>query len=140
METAYNVYKTHPDFDKIKFVVIPWMRESLNISSDVPLNVEHTMKKYKELIPQLDDSALNDYEDKLHYFIEDMPEEIKTRILGKIRPTEADPIGTNAYDLVLEEAKVHYPDILEPKWNIYDRAQRVKKFVNDYLEQHQIPE
>jgi hypothetical protein len=138
LETAYHAFKNHPTFDKIKFVIVPSMRECINISSDIPSNIEESVKEFKELIPQLDDSEFNKYPDKLHYFIEDFDEKNKESIKKRIAPKEGDPIGSNLHDLLLEEAEKVYPHKFEPRWNIYDRTGYVKKFIKKYMKENDI--
>ena len=38
METAYHVFKDHPNFSKIKFELEPTIREKIGISGDIPLS------------------------------------------------------------------------------------------------------
>ena len=99
----------------------------------MPGNIEDTLKHYRELIPQLDDFVLNEYPDKLHFWIEDFNSEIRDRVKPKIELSETDPSGSNAYSLMIEEAKKSVHHLLEPRWNIYDRAQSVKKFTKQYI-------
>ncbi|CAI2366147.1 unnamed protein product [Moneuplotes crassus] len=51
--TAYYVYKDHPNFASIEFILLPQLRESLNIISDIPSNIDEVIEEFKELIPQL---------------------------------------------------------------------------------------
>ena len=46
METAYHVFKEHPNFDKINFVLEPRIREKIGISGDIPLSNTEWMMQY----------------------------------------------------------------------------------------------
>jgi len=116
------------------------MRECINISSDIPANIEESVEEFKKLIPQLDDSELDAYHDKLHYWIEDFNADLIAKVKPNIVPDESDPCGTNAYRLVVNEAlklENHYR--FETRWSIYDRSERAKKFTKQYIQSNQIP-
>lgn len=70
--TAYYVYKDHPNFENIKFVLVPSVRESLNITSDIPTHVDEVVKEFQELLPNLDDSEINKRKDRAHWFLDDL--------------------------------------------------------------------
>eukprot|EP00343_Euplotes_focardii_P009499 CAMPEP_0205823748 /NCGR_PEP_ID=MMETSP0206-20130828/17773_1 /ASSEMBLY_ACC=CAM_ASM_000279 /TAXON_ID=36767 /ORGANISM="Euplotes focardii, Strain TN1" /LENGTH=210 /DNA_ID=CAMNT_0053121191 /DNA_START=18 /DNA_END=647 /DNA_ORIENTATION=- len=116
LETAYNVYKTHPDFKKIRFIVLPWIRESLNTSSDFPSDVENVIEEFKEVIPQLDSSLMDEYDDKKHFFIEDLQADLRDKIKEDIVEKDEDQLGSNAYELFIKESKAIFPARLESKW------------------------
>ena len=44
--TTIEMFKTHPNLDKIRFVVIPLVREVLHTINDVCMDVNIMMKKY----------------------------------------------------------------------------------------------
>ncbi|CAI2377197.1 unnamed protein product [Moneuplotes crassus] len=139
LETAYLIYHAHPDFENIRFIVLPVIRESLNTSSDIPSDVDQVIEEFRELIPQLDDSPLEEYEDKKHYFLEDLQTDVKDVIKAELEDDEDDPLGSNAYDLFIRESKQAFPGRLESKWNVYDRSVKAKKFVKNYIRNYQIP-
>jgi len=58
VQTAYNLFKNHPDFESIKFIILPSLREIMNHSSGIPGNIETTIEELKKFIPQLDHSEL----------------------------------------------------------------------------------
>ena len=147
LETAYHVFKAHSNFENIKFIVLPDMRESLGISWDIPVNIWEIEQEYKMLIPNIDFSLLDQIDDKLHYFLHNIEElvestqrpfNIKSEVLSKLELKLSDPIGTNAYDSMIEIWKRSYPKCLETIWNVYDRAARVKSYVANYLSQSDI--
>lgn len=139
LETAYLCYSAHPDFERIRFVILPIIRESLNTSSDIPSDVDQVIEEFKELIPQLDDSLLDQYEDRKHYFIEDLQTDVKDVIKAELGDDDEDPLGSNAYELFIRESKQVFPGRLESKWNVYDRSVKAKKFIKNYIGNYQIP-
>ena len=46
METAYHIFKNHPNFDKIDFVLAPEIREKIGISGDIPLSNSEWLRAY----------------------------------------------------------------------------------------------
>ncbi|CAI2377065.1 unnamed protein product [Moneuplotes crassus] len=139
LETAYLVYHTHPDFKNIRFVILPVIRESLNTSSDIPSDIDFIVEEFRELIPQLDDSLLEAYCDRKHYFIEDLQDEVKNVIQAELGENTEDPLGSNAYDLFIRESKKIFPARLESRWNVYDRSVKTKNFVKNYIKNYHIP-
>ena len=41
--TAYYVYKNHPNFENIKFVLVPELREQMNIFADIPIHIDELL-------------------------------------------------------------------------------------------------
>ena len=54
LETAYFMFKDHPNFKTIKFVVHPHIREPITMPSDLPDDIEQVLKDYKPFFPNLD--------------------------------------------------------------------------------------
>ena len=63
LETTYNLFKNHPNFHKIKFVLHPHMIERLHVAADIPLNrsLKEVINDYKSILPnlQLHDGEVN---------------------------------------------------------------------------------
>lgn len=140
LETAFHVYKTHPNFENIRFIILPLIRESLNTSSDIPSDIESVLAEFKEVIPQLDASFLEEYEDPKHYFIEDLQSEVKDKMKAELTENDEDALGSNAYELFIRESKAIFPARLESKWNVYDRSVKAKQIVKNYIRNYQIPQ
>lgn len=121
LETAYHIFKTHPNFKMIKFIVVPNLRESMNTISDIPENVDDVKAEFTELIPQLDYSLLKQCKNKYYYYIENMPKEIQRKIAKDIdlnpRSPYIDPAG-----IISELIKGINPKKMEGNWNSYDRT------------------
>ena len=128
------------------------MRESLGISCDIPVSINKIEEEYKSLIPNIDFSNFDLIEDKVHYFLYNIDElsensskklnkdSIKWEVLSKLETKVGDPLETNAYDLMIEICKRVYPKCLESIWNVYDRWERVKKYIKNYLQHNEIPD
>jgi len=62
MQTAYNLLKNHPHFDQIRFIIVPFCREHIHTSSDVPLPHSESAAIAKELFPNVDtETYFSDY-------------------------------------------------------------------------------
>lgn len=140
IETAYNVFKNHPDFDKIKFVLVPNMRESMDLAQDNPINIDELVREYREHIPHLDDSEIDKCKDRKQWFLDTLMPDLIHKVHPKIMEKKDDPCGSNLYDLIMEEQKLSHPNGFETRWNILERGQKVKKFVKNYIDEHQIPQ
>lgn len=46
METAYHMFKGHPNFGKIQFVLAPEIREKIGITGDIPLDNKEWSASY----------------------------------------------------------------------------------------------
>ena len=46
MQTTVEMFKNHPNVANIRFVVVPLLREVLNIYADVAMDVNVLMKRY----------------------------------------------------------------------------------------------
>ena len=129
LETTYHVFKSHPNIENIKFIVLPDMRECINISSDMPVNIEYTEKRFKELIPQLDFSEFDKFPDKKLYFLYNFDENVKQKVLDNLKDSSTDWLGSNAFEIMMEYAKPFHRGYFETFWNIYDRTERVKSLI-----------
>ena len=58
MLTAYHVYKNHPSFNKIKFIMVPELREHIEVAGDVPSDINEVVKSFKKMIPNLNTSLI----------------------------------------------------------------------------------
>ena len=95
MQTAALLFKDHPNFDKIKFIILPKAKESLEGPDDIPTNIDLTISEFSKDFPSLDATLFNKYEDKYMYFFEDLDESIRAELQPQIKEDESDPIGNN---------------------------------------------
>lgn len=129
METAYKVFKTHPNFENIHFILLPNMREAIDTSCDIPVNIADTVEKYRTKFKRFDCSKLEKYGDIPHFFLKDIKQDFAARIMSEKIADAEDPFGSNAFDLLLEEIDENYPDKTESISNLLRRIGKVKKFV-----------
>lgn len=139
LQTAYELFKNHPDLPSIKFILTPTMKEGLKRTSDIPTNIDTTVEEFKDKLPNMDLSLFDCYKNKYNYFFEDLQESLRNELEPKIERKDDDPLGNNLYDLIFEKTKINHPHRTESLQNIYERAQRTKKIIRDYIEQNQIP-
>ena len=64
IQTAYYVFKIHPDFDKINFVICPYIRELLGTTCDIPSKTIDVLEELSPLFPNLDTSLIKCYKFK----------------------------------------------------------------------------
>jgi phosphohistidine phosphatase SixA len=138
LETAYNIFKEHPDFSKIKFIVVPNLRESMNTSSDIPENIENIREEFTNIIPHLDFSLMNNYKNHIYYYLEDMSPEFNDKIIEKLSQNESNEY-IDPTDAILEEIRSKFPEKNESKWNALARTKIVKAFTKDYITKNIIP-
>ena len=48
IETAYYMFKDHPNFKNIEFIVHPLVRENIMTTSDIPDSIDNTLKNYAQ--------------------------------------------------------------------------------------------
>lgn len=138
LETAYNVFHTHPDFSSIKFVVLPDLREKLGGVWDIPGNITEVIHEFKEKLPNLDtkliDSCTGDREEclnvlKLVYdeskFANDelTPEQMEESTLAEI---------------LIKKVTQKYPEGSESLDNVRERGHKVRTFIAEYLKTHKL--
>ena len=64
IQTAYYVFKSHPDFEKINFVICPYIRELLGTTCDIPSKTIDVLEEFSPLFPNLDTSLIKCYKFK----------------------------------------------------------------------------
>lgn len=140
METAYHVFKTHPSFDSMKFIVVPKLREAVDTTCDIPVSVIETIEEFKEKFKNLDDSLFKEYGDVNHFFLRDINQSFAKKIMSVKQPDAEDPMGSNAFELLLDYINCNYPNKSESKKNILNRVAKVKEFIKTLLETNKIDE
>jgi hypothetical protein len=51
IESAYHMFKQHPDFDQIKFVLMPTARENLTAAGGIPIDTSEVLEQFSYLFP-----------------------------------------------------------------------------------------
>lgn len=145
VETAYLVYKDHPNFENIKFIILPSMREILGINGSCPIHIDEVLEEFKPLIPQLDDSEIDKRKSRAHWFVDDLKFETKNdeyhkKIDSELCESTDDTLKSNFRAILTEIYSEVFPNELESKWGIKDRAESAREFVKEYLVTNDIPE
>ena len=80
LQSAYFVFKDHPNFKNVKVILVPDLRESLQCTEDIPAPLDKTIETFNELFPNFDYSLL-DYDmsksNKDLWFLENLPDKQK---------------------------------------------------------------
>ena len=68
LQTAYYVFKNHPNFEEITFVVLPKLKEGLKTWSDIPNNINDTFNEFSKKFKHFDTDLFNWYKVTFYYF------------------------------------------------------------------------
>ncbi|CDW74856.1 UNKNOWN [Stylonychia lemnae] len=132
LQTAYLLFKEHPQFSKIHFVVHPLLRENTHTVCDIPESLESVKAEYLTKIPNLDFSligeSLSDDQKKIWYFY-DYQEPVRSYLLSRY---EQEQETKDEKQIMLEEIIKTYPDRLEDVFNTYLRREKFKQFLIEY--------
>jgi len=60
LETAYNVFKSHPNFNKIQFYADPSIREGLGYSCDIANPIDKTLSEWSQVFPNFNTQLVED--------------------------------------------------------------------------------
>jgi broad specificity phosphatase PhoE len=58
LETAYRIFHNHRNFENIKFMLHPLLREQLHCSCDIPADINLVLKDFQPRFPHLDTSLM----------------------------------------------------------------------------------
>ena len=133
METAYHVFKNHSNFDQINFILLPKLREALDTTCDIPNNILDTIEEFKGKFKSFDYSRIFKYLDVPHFFLEEIPGEVSAKIMQNKVSNVQDPLGSNAFDLLVEEIDRNYPNKTESIENMTQRIHKAKKSIGNIL-------
>ena len=130
--------KQHPDFENINFVIVPKLREKLKWSCDIPEGIDKTLSEFADLFPNLNTDLFDEFENRNHYFFEDLDMSIVDELLPKIESRAEDSFQSNLFELMLNKIKLNYPNDTESCDNVQERAVAVKKYIAQYLQEHKL--
>lgn len=134
LQTVHEIFKNHPDFDRINFVLMPKLREHLHSSNDIPVNIEEIVEQYKTIFPNFDTSMVSAYKDPLHYFIEDLQEPLRSKFLPNLKEKPGDCLNSNAFDLVASHIAEVFPERSESVRNTFERCEFVRARIKELLD------
>ena len=129
LQTAYHTFKNHPNFENIQFILVPKLREAIDTSWDIPLNIQDTVKEFQKKFKNFSFAEIEKYGDIPHYFLIDINQDFAKKILSLKVADEEDPLGSNAFELLLEFINETYPVKSESRKNILNRIAEVQKFI-----------
>ena len=82
------MFKEHPNFHSIKFILVPDLKEHLKCTCDIPGHIEPLIKHYSSLFPIFDTSLVDClsalYVHKDAWFLDTLAEVDKARILKEM--------------------------------------------------------
>ena len=130
--------KQHPDFEDINFVIVPKLREKLRCSCDIPEGIDKTLSEFADLFPNLNTDLFDEFENRNHYFFEDLDKSIVDELLPKIEPRAEDSLQSNLFELMLNKIKLNYPNDTESYDSVQERAVAVKKYIAQYLQNNKL--
>ena len=85
LQTAVNLFKNHPNFESIKFILLPAAREAIEGADDLPWNIDSILSEFGSEFPNLCTSHFDKYENKVNYIFEDLDEPLKAELIAKIK-------------------------------------------------------
>ena len=59
LQTAYLIFKNHPNFQNIKVILVPDLRDKLHSPCDIPGPIEEIIGEFDKLFPNFDYSLIN---------------------------------------------------------------------------------
>ena len=93
LQTAYHSLKTHPNFDKIRFIVHPLLRGKINSIWEIPANINDTIEKYSQLFPHFDTSLIMTdcpaEAKRADFYVYSLPEQVRDKILEEMKTKDA---------------------------------------------------
>ena len=68
IQTAFYIFKNHPNFQKMKFILVPKAREAMVGVADLPGDIDTVINTYSKLFPQgLDTSLIREPRNKWYF-------------------------------------------------------------------------
>jgi hypothetical protein len=127
------VFKNHPNFDNIKFILLPKLRESLDTTGDIPKNIFDTINEFKEKFKNFDYSRIYLYADIPHFFLKGIPDKDLVNVMKNKKSDPEESLGTNAFDLLTVVIDQNYPNKSESFRNVIKRINKVKQTIGEIL-------
>ncbi|CAI2376925.1 unnamed protein product [Moneuplotes crassus] len=135
LETAHNVFKNHPNFENIKFTLLPVMKECIVSTDDLPGNILKRVKDYTEIFANFDTSELEKYEDPYNFFLYDIDMDWARQVLAEIslkEEKEAEGLHPEVVNLLTSR----FPLYLESDKSLLKRVKKAKEFVKEFIERN----
>ena len=85
LQTALEIFKVHPNFQQIKFICVPDLKEHLHCTCDIPGPIMPLIEEFGPQFPNFDYSFLDKVEgDKNLWFLDTLERGDEERIRRKI--------------------------------------------------------
>jgi len=137
-QTAYNIFSSHPDFDKIKFVIMPLLREKFKFTCDIPSRTEDLLEKFGSKFPHFDTSFIQEPLEG------DSEEDIKYKSIAKLIYNDLKCFERNTLkpeednyeyitELMTNKIQVNLPNTTESEEDVRRRCNKVKQYLAKYM-------
>lgn len=113
LETSYHLFKNHPNFDTIKFIIAPKAKEGLRATSDIPGSIDEIEHEFSQKFPNFNLDLLKEYGNRLHYFFEDLDAHIVEELKDKIVSEDGELFKSNLFTVLQEKIVHHFPERFE---------------------------
>lgn len=128
IETAYYMFRSHPNFHRIKFILHPMVRENIMTAGDIPGDINKVVDQYGWEFPDFNTSFLpRGHEGKFDelYYTRDFSQDLLNKVNG---------LNKNDTDLVLcEEIREAFPKSIEKYEYTNGRVQQMKEFFKQFV-------
>lgn len=141
LQTAYRLFKYHPDFSSIRFIVCPLIREKFGGINNLPSDTKEIIEEFAPKFPNLDISQLMDVkksgEKKFKNLLKMMYKESRyaSETLTPEQGNEA-----KLFKILKKKIAENYPMASETTENVLERAQKMKKLVAEYIRAEKLNE
>ncbi|CAI2376484.1 unnamed protein product [Moneuplotes crassus] len=128
LQTAYYLLRSHPNKEKIKYIVHPSLRELLYGYSGMTRNWGHQLnKEYQYYFQNLDTSLMKNQDETYNelFFCQDVQPKLSQQFVGKSQQQ----IET----IIMKAARANFPGNAEELECAINRSLKVKKYISDYL-------
>ena len=142
MMTTVHMFKSHPNKDKIKFVVVPMVREILHTTNDIAMDCDELMAKYGEGQP----AACGIKFDFSRFFLYGIPQLWQVFTLANVRKQQeiiSQLVKTNPEANHEAPQKTNVIEVLKSTFAKYDKAfedvdslLRRATVIDDFLKEH----
>ena len=106
--------------------MVPSLKELLGSISSTPANVITLVEEFKTIFPNFDSALLQEYEDPLHFFLEDISDDFAKKIILEKKIDEKESLGSNAIDLIIDYIKEVHPRKAESYHSLLQRVNKTK--------------
>uniref|UniRef100_A0A7S3JCI5 Uncharacterized protein n=1 Tax=Euplotes harpa TaxID=151035 RepID=A0A7S3JCI5_9SPIT len=128
METAYHMFRDHPNFQNIVFYIHPLIRENIMTSADIPEDITVNLDTYGALFPRLNleyfPRTVSDELDNLYYARNFLPH-LAERVSG-LNKKKTD-------EVICTEIRERFPKSIEAFHFTKSRVEQMKAFFKEFI-------